>query len=180
MMNIDQHKADMELMEQCYRRFLCGMTCYACKFVPEHIASDIVQDVFIKLWQANREFYRLGDSATQQQYLFRCISNACQDWIKHNNVINNHSGPIATTIRNEEIYWYEKLMENEDFKCRYKRIMEAVETLPERCRDIFTMRYVKQKKAQEIAQELGISARTVEAQLYKALHTLRSILKENK
>ena len=180
MMNIDQHKADMELMEQCYRRFLCGMTCYACKFVPEHIASDIVQDVFIKLWQTNREFYRLGDSAVQQQYLYRCISNACQDWIKHNNVINNHSGPIATTIRNEEIYWYEKLMENEDFKCRYRQITEAVETLPERCREIFTMRYMKLKKTQEIAGELGISVRTVEAQLYKALHTLRTILKENK
>ena len=180
MMKTDQQKTDMELMEKCYRRFLCGMTCHACKFVPEHIAADIVQDVFLKLWQTNREFYRIDDISAQQLYLYKCISNACHDWIKHSNVVNNHSCPIATSIRDEEIYWYENLMEREDFNCRFTRITEAAESLPERCREIFIMHYIRQKKAQEIALELGISVRTVESQLYKALSTLRSILKEKK
>lgn len=179
-MNSSQHNTEIQLLETCYRRFLCGMTCYACKFVPEYVASDIVQDVFLKLWQTNRAFYHLQNPREQQLYLYRCINNACYDWIKHNNIVANHSGPIATDIRNEEIYWYERLIENEDFQCKVKRILQEVDTLPDRCREIFSRRYIKQQKPSEIALELGISVRTVEAQLYKALNVLRKNLNEKK
>ena len=143
-------------------------------------AQDAVQDVFLKLWQTNRAFYHLQNPREQQLYLYRCINNACYDWIKHNNVVANHSGPIATDIRNEEIYWYERLIENEDFQCKVKRILQEVDTLPDRCREIFSRRYIKQQKPSEIALELCISVRTVEAQLYKALNVLRKNLNEKK
>ena len=179
-MNSSQQNTELRLLETCYRRFLCGMTCYACKFVPEHVASDIVQDVFLKLWNTNRAFYHMTNQREQQQYLYRCINNACYDWIKHNNVVANHSEPIATDIRNEEIFWYERLIENEDFQCKVKRILQEVDTLPDRCREIFSRRYIKQQKPSEIALELGLSVRTVEAQLYKALCVLRKNLNEKK
>ena len=178
-MDFNSHNSDMELMERCYRRLMCGMTCYACKFVPEHIASDIVQDVFLKLWQSNRAFYRMVNISEQQQYLYKCIGNACRDWIKHNKIVNNHSEPIASSIKSDEIFWYERFMENEDFRCKVRQVNEAISILPERCREIFTRHYMEQKKSADIAIELGISVRTVEAQSYKALSILRKNLKSN-
>ena len=177
-METKYQERELYLMEDCYRKHLCGMTCYAGKYVPAHSASDIVQDVFLKLWQHNRSFYHMADGSAQRHYLCKCVRNACQDWIKHNKIVNSHSGPIASTIKSEEIFWYERLMENEDFRCKVQRVNHAIETLPDRCQDIFIKHYLQQMKSTDIAIELGISVRTVETQLYKALNMLRKNLKD--
>lgn len=178
MMNDNRQTTDLDLLEKCYRRYLCGVTCYACKYVPEDIAADIVQDVFLKLWQNNRAFFRLKDTSSQQAYLYACVRNACHDWIKHSNVVSSHSEPMASSIRADEILWYERLIEGEDFRCKVQQLNSAVEKLPEKCREIFRMHYMQQMRSAEIAARSGISVRTVEAQLYKALQSLRRELKE--
>lgn len=179
-MNGNRQTTDLDLLERCYRRYLCGVTCYACRYVPEDIAADIVQDVFLRLWQNNRAFFRMDDTAAQQAYLYTCVRNACRDWIKHTNVVSSHSGPMADSIRADEILWYEQFIEGEDFRRKVERLNSAVETLPDRCREIFRMHYMQQMRSAEIASISGISVRTVEAQLYKALQSLRKILRENK
>ena len=51
-----------------------------------------------------------------------------------------------------------------------------MEKLPDKCREIFSMSYLEERKTVEIADLLNISPRTVEAQLYKALKLLRAVL----
>lgn len=67
----------------------------------------------------------------------------------------------------------EKDMENDDLK---KRINQAIGELPDKCREIFVLSYLKDMKNSEIAQMLNVSVRTVEAHIYKALKSLRARL----
>ena len=57
-----------------------------------------------------------------------------------------------------------------------KRVDKEMDKLPDKCREIFTMSYLEERKTSEIAVLLNISTRTVEVQLYKALKILRGIL----
>jgi RNA polymerase sigma-70 factor (ECF subfamily) len=55
-------------------------------------------------------------------------------------------------------------------------IHKAIARLPEKCREVFVMAYIEEKKNAEIAEMLHISVRTVEAHIFKALKLLRSML----
>ena len=59
-----------------------------------------------------------------------------------------------------------------------QRINFAVNDLPPVCRKVFLLNRFEGKKQKEIAQELGLSLRTIEAHIYKALQLLKSTLKE--
>jgi RNA polymerase sigma-70 factor, ECF subfamily len=58
------------------------------------------------------------------------------------------------------------------------RIDQAIEELPEKCREIFLMNRYEQLKYQEIADKLQISVKTVETQMSKALQRMRVSLNE--
>ena len=58
-----------------------------------------------------------------------------------------------------------------------KRINDAIGELPAKCREVFILSYQHDRKNKEIAEQLGISIRTVEVHLYKALKSLRKKLK---
>ena len=59
---------------------------------------------------------------------------------------------------------------------RLEHVYKEIDKLPEKCREIFIMSYLEERKTAEIALLLNLSTRTVEAQLYKALKTLRNAL----
>ena len=56
------------------------------------------------------------------------------------------------------------------------KINRAISELPDKCREIFVLSYLKDMKNSEIALMMNVSVRTVEAHIYKALKTLRSRL----
>jgi RNA polymerase sigma-70 factor (ECF subfamily) len=58
------------------------------------------------------------------------------------------------------------------------RIQNALDKLPEKCREVFQLSRFEELKYKEIADKLGISVKTVEAQMTKALKILREELKE--
>ena len=60
-----------------------------------------------------------------------------------------------------------------------KQINDAIGDLPAKCREVFILSYQHDKKNKEIAEQLGISIRTVEVHLYKAVKALRTRLKHH-
>ena len=67
-------------------------------------------------------------------------------------------------------------IDKENQEIVFKEINRAIDGLPFQCRQIFLLSRFSGKKSQEIAVELGISVRTVEAQLYRAMKRLREEL----
>ena len=164
-------------LESAYKENLPGLLAYARRFVPEDVAGDLVQDVFVRLWQSSRAFLNVPEGQTRQAYLFRSVRNACKDWLKHQLAVSRYEGETLYLMKQEEIDFSSRRTPREQ-----EALLEAVSVqvgqLPERCREIFIMHYQKRIKSEEIAEYYGISRRTVESQLYKALQILRSELSE--
>ena len=138
---------------------------YAGKYVNAVTAEDLVQDVFLKVWQ-KRTFLFLKEGI--KTYLYRSV--------KHQEVKGDYINAVTTKLKIEEIYYNDDpqslFAEDERLELIYKEI----DKLPDKCREIFTMSYLEERKTSEIAVLLNISTRTVEVQLYKALKILRGIL----
>lgn len=146
---------------------------YAGKYVDAITAEDLVQDVFLKIWQ-KRAFLFLKEGI--KTYLYRSVQHACLDYLKHQEVKGDYISTVVTKLKIEEIYYNDdpqSLFAEDD---RLGRIYQEMNKLPKKCREIFTMSYLEERKTADIAVLLNISTRTVEAQLYKALKILRSVL----
>jgi RNA polymerase sigma-70 factor (ECF subfamily) len=80
----------------------------------------------------------------------------------------------------ENMAEHEPIEENTDLETSEleKEIELAIESLPEKCRIVFELNRMEGLKYAQIADKLGISIKTVEAQMSKALHVLRTHLRE--
>lgn len=85
------------------------------------------------------------------------------------NLDNTPNTEGSASMRPDHITQYEET---------FNRVKELVETLPPQCRKVFLMNRFEGKRYQEIADELGLSIKTVEVHLVKALGSLRKGLKE--
>lgn len=146
---------------------------YACKFVDPTTAEDLVQDVFLKVWQ--KKLFKLLTEGIRT-YLYRSVQHACLDYLKHQDVKGDYVKSVTTRLKIEEIYYNDDPQSFFSEDERLALIYQEMEKLPEKCREIFTMSYLEERKTSEIAALLNLSPRTVEAQLYKALKILRSVL----
>ncbi len=148
---------------------------FATRFVPDDIAEDITQDLFLDIWNK----YCLTNELPTKSYLFTSIKNKCLNILTREKVRRNYIESIELDIKLLGINYYnsqEKLLIDEE-NIRY--IHEEVDKLPNKCRKIFKMSYFEEMKSREIAKKLNISIRTVEHQLYLGLKTLRKRILRN-
>ena len=107
-----------------------------------------------------------------KSYLYRAVHNHCLNRFKHATVREAHREYTENFIPQS----YESVTEVIHANELEERIEKAVSTLPEQCQKAFRMSRFEELKYQEIADQLGISIKTVENQIGKALKILRSEL----
>lgn len=166
---------DRELIQfkELYKSIASMLIFYAGKYVNAVTAEDLVQDVFLKVWQ-KRTFLFLKEGI--KTYLYRSVQHACLDYLKHQEVKGDYINAVTTKLKIEEIYYNDDPQSLFAEDERLELIYKEMDKLPDKCREIFTMSYLEERKTSEIAVLLNISTRTVEVQLYKALKILRGIL----
>lgn len=150
---------------------------YASKYVDTTTAEDLVQDIFLKIWQKRTLSFAKEGIKT---YLYRSVQHACLDCLKHQEIKGDYINTITTKLKMEEIYYND---DPQSLFCSDERvslIYKEMEKLPGKCREIFILSYLEERKTAEIAILLNLSPRTVEAQLYKALKTLRDVFAGNR
>ena len=143
---------------------------FAEKFVSKFYTEDIVHDVFLKLW--DRQVFLLSENDIKR-ILFVAVRNACIDQLRKLNMEQEYIDKRDVQLKLDELDFYEssdELFMKEDL---LRLLLQKIEQLPERSRDIFKMSYLEGLKAAEIAERLDISTRTVENQLYRALIFLK-------
>jgi RNA polymerase sigma-70 factor (ECF subfamily) len=130
------------------------------------MAEEIVQNLFMKLWQ-KRELLLTHTSV--KAYLYKCVHNDCLNYLKHLKIqVKYQEHALHTTDHYSEAASHKiELTELES------KLQQALNELPEQCRAIFQMSRFEELKYKEIAAELGISIKTVENQMGKALRILR-------
>ena len=159
---------DTKAFEVLFKTYYPVLCIYAKKIVNDlDEARDIVQDVFVKIYD-NRATMEINTSV--KSYLYRSVHNACLNHLKRKNTHNNHNEYLKYQTR-----WSDNhdTMEQAELE---EKIWNIIQGLPEQCRRIFTMNRFEDLKNKEIAEKLGISIRTVETQISKALKVLREHL----
>jgi len=156
--------------EEIFNTYYARLCNYAYKLLLDHYrAEDAVQQVFSKLWEKRGE-YNINTSI--QSYLYKATYNMSINEIKRTQKFN--------ALENEE------LVKLSDFDADVANNMNELETaiekalsiIPEKCRAIFVMSRYEEMKYKDIAQNLGISIKTVENQMGKALKLMRMHLSE--
>lgn len=155
-----------------FRLYFLRLAKYAYKYVRNSaIAQDLTQSVFLKIWELNGSWNPRG---TIQSYLYTAVKNQCLNQLKHTKVRDEweseeSSIPKRSRIRME---W-----EHSDRESRLDRaIKQALDTMPDKRREVFLLSRDEGLTYQEIADLLGITKKTVENHMGNALQHLREEL----
>lgn len=163
---------DEKAFEQVFKTHFKRLHSYACTILQDEAeAEEMVQQVFFKLWERTDN---LSLSGSVSSYLYRAVHNESLNFIKHRKVRTNHQIHVAYSMKNAVEQPDKKVVAGE----LEKKINSALNELPEQCRTIFQLSRFDELKYREIADKLGISIKTVENQMGKALKILRLKLVE--
>jgi RNA polymerase sigma-70 factor (ECF subfamily) len=163
---------DITAFEMLFRTYYQPLCNYANTFVQDRDeAEEIVQSTFLSVWEKKET---LEIRTAVKPYLYAMVRNACLNVIKHAKVKSQHAAfELAYAERSTESV-ARTVMASE----LETRIYHAMEALPQQCRIIFKLSRFEELKYQEIAEQLGISIKTVENQMGKALKIMREQLKD--
>lgn len=160
---------DKKAFDQIYERYWKRLYYYAFKiFEDKVICEDVIQEVFIKLWEKATE----RKIENLEGYLFRAvkfqISNAIRNQ-KDFKPFENFLTQLPTDLSADSIL---ELNETSEL------ISLSVENLPDKCREVYRLSREEQLSNSQIADQMNISVRTVEAHIYKALKSIKNNLGE--
>ena len=159
-----------------FRRYYANLLFYATRIVGEDEAEDVVQDVFVELWR-RKETMKVGEQI--QAFLYRAVYTRALNVLKHREIVNSYEA-VALEVHKKRIEFYQPdsndvVKRIEDSELR-RKLSKAINELPDKCRMVFKLSYLHDMKNKDIAETMGISLRTVEAHMYKALKLLRDRL----
>jgi len=143
-------------------------------------AENIIQDIFAYLWE---HLEILDPVKNRDAFLFTLIKNKCIDHLRDQLAQSNKSEKLQDIIGKEyelKLYSLQQLEEASlSIKDIEQLVEDAVNKLPERCREIFLLKRSEGLKNREIADRLGISVNTVENQMTIAIRKLKAELKDH-
>lgn len=156
-----------EALFHAYHAPLCA---FAYRYVgARDLAEDIVQEIFLFVWE-RRETWDVRTSV--KSYLFTAVRNAALSYLRHERVVRRREA--------ETVELFDGRSAGADAEAdaaeTLAAVQQAVGRLPERCRLAFTLHREQGLTYSEIAEVLGISPRTVEVQMGRALKSLRKSL----
>jgi len=157
-----------DLFEQVFKSHFKGLHSYACTIMRDPMpAEEIVQNIFLKLWEKKEEITIKENISV---YLYRAVHNESLNYLRHRKV---RSAYQSYAMRQHKQTEQEKPAEKVVMKELEKKLEGALQELPEQCRTIFQMSRFEDLKYREIADRLGLSVKTIENQMGKALKLLR-------
>jgi RNA polymerase sigma-70 factor (ECF subfamily) len=164
---------DIEAFEAIFKEYypeLCR-TAARC-LVDTDDAEEVVQDFFIKLWEKRDT---LAIHTSLPAYLHRAVSNHAINYWKSRKNIPKHTDYSSAEVANLKTLPLDESVLNDDLE---KIVTALMKKLPEKSRVILHMSRFEEMKNQEIADELGISIKTVEYRLSTALNFLKNKLQD--
>lgn len=166
--------------EEIYVSYFSRMKGFAQEYVlSEEDAENIVQDVFTELWERKE---LLTYNINLVAFLFTSIKNRCIDHLRHNIVVREavnqmqEEYQITLKVKLASLELFDQsLLSEQDIE---KIISDVINSLPDKCREIFIKSKIEGKKQKDIASEMNISLKTVENQMNIAYRKLKSELKD--
>lgn len=163
---------DSQAFSNIFNAYYKDMVIFARKFTKDFdSAEEIVQDTFVRFWE---ERVSIEVNTSLKSYLLKMVQNKCIDWARHKKIIQLH---LKFVIANSSISSYDT--ENYILHSELEQQIEtALESFPPEISAAFRMSRYKGLKYNEIADIFGVSTRTIEVRISKALQLLHSRLIE--
>ena len=177
-MSVAQKIKDQELVErinasdetafqELYDLYWESLFIYAYNLLKDRAtAEDILQEIFINIWNKRGD---IEIKSTLRGFLFTSVMYKVYDQFRKNKrffkeeLLEDFSQRIQTSTPESKLI-YQELVD---------RVNEAVETLPDRIKEVFKLSRDEQLSHKEIAEKLGITTKTVEAHITKALKHIK-------
>jgi len=143
------------------------MVCSAIhRFIRDHsLTEDLAQEVFVRFWE-KRE--KINITSSVEAYLRRMAVNEALGYLRRNKSrFDEEITPNTIGGMTEDV---EQQFLRSELEIKVK---DAINELPPRCQTVFKLSRFEDMTYQQIADEMGISIKTVENQMGKALKYLR-------
>ena len=134
------------------------------------VGEEVIQDLFCKLWFRREE---LVINSSLKSYLYKAAVNHSINYIRHQEMQRKYFDFVGFEV--DEISGGSHTDSDGELS---GLVQKALMELPGKRREIFEMSRFDGMKYHEIAEKLGISIKTVEAQVSRALEFMRKYLKE--
>ena len=155
-----------------YEKYAPALRYFAAKYVgEEEVIDDIVQDVFVCLWEKRVDF---KTEETIKAFLYKAVKNSCLNFLKHQEYEWNYAEiirkktPVYET-ESDSVYTLDEL---------YRMLYETLNKLPDNYRTVFIESFFKGKTHTEIAEELNLSVKSVNRYKQRTIELLRNELKD--
>lgn len=163
---------DEKSFELLYKALFNELCRYAYRYLnDENSAYEIVQDIFVKLWEKRTETKGIK---SVNSYLYRSVYNAIINYFDHQKVIRRHEVFAIVELRKFELGDFEDTFYGWD---NYDKLHEFIDQLPEKNKKVFKLRYFENYSYKEISKRLNITDRTVETHIRNSLKDLRGKFK---
>ena len=161
----DDQTALKELFEAHYTHVCAAIHRFT---TARSVTEDLAQQVFIRFWQKR---HQITINSSPGAYLQRMAINEALAWLRSKK--NLQPDPLPAHLPDDDRHLApdpeEQLLQQE----LHEQVLHAIQSLPPRCREVFVLSRFEQLSYREIADKLGISIKTVENQMGKALRLMR-------
>ena len=137
-----------------------------------HIAEDITQDAFLKVYQ---RLHTLKDPNQFSGWLYVITTNLCSTWLRKNRIQTQPLEDVETTMIQRDAYSQHVAEERAktDVETQRDVVKKLLAKLKESERTVMTLHYLGEMTCQEISKFLGVSAGTIKSRLQRARNRLQ-------
>ncbi|WP_163718672.1 RNA polymerase sigma-70 factor [Mangrovibacterium lignilyticum] len=167
----DFQKGNDRLFDYFFDKYYQGLCVYAYKILNSHDkAEDVVQEFFVKIWD-KRESLMISSSV--KSYFIRSVHNICLDHIARQDSRDSYKSYQLTHTSIQDLVDYPLL----DFELE-QLLNKTIDSLPDKIKETFILSRIDGLTYPQIAEQQGISVKTVEYRIGKALLILRTELSD--
>ena len=160
-------KGDHAAFEEIFERYSKPLFQFSLNYLKsKEAAEDIVQEVFIKIWNNRRE---IKTDTSFQSYLFTIALNSVRKYFNKISRLNE--------IRHDILIDFSRMKSEFDDRSDYQALLdkldELIRQMPEKRREVFIKKKIEEKSLKEISEELNITTKTVEYHISEAMKFLK-------
>lgn len=166
-------KGDEQAFEKLYQLYFPRLHAFSFKIIKDNsLAKDVVQNVFIKIWETHSSF----SFDNPEAFIYQMVRNASLNYIRHLKVVENLNSKVKDQYLGEELYYID-MLGNEPYilieKELEEKILKVMDSLPDKCLTVFRLSRIDGLKNREIAEKLNINIKSVEKHISKAMQIYR-------
>ena len=164
-------QAGIEMVYRHYYQVLCS---HAVRYVgSKAVAEDLVSDI---LFEFNSKHLYNSISTSYRAYLFTSVRNRAYDYVREE---MRHGNTMIENAMSVSVKHFEQPDSITQFEELHHLIENTINAMPLKRKQVYVMHRYEGKKSKEIAEELNLSPRTIEAHIYKAITQVHAALKEH-